>query len=238
MVQRQKMRARQVRHMNIVPDTAPVRRVIIRTKHLDIRPLAAGRIQHQGNQVSFRIVAFPDFSVRIGSCSIEIPEHDKLQTVSGMIILEDTLHHQLGRTVRIDRMLRHILRQRQSLRFPIDGTGGRENDFITAILTHYLQQIQRIAHIVVIIFLGILHGFPDISKRGKMKHRFYVMIAKYRLQVIGIRQIALYERPPFHCFPMTINQTVKDNRLIAFLMKRFIDMGTDIPGPAANKNCH
>ncbi len=60
---RQTMCQSQIFNMNIAPDTRPIRRVIICPENFNILSFPVDCLQNQRNQVSFQIMAFPDFSI-------------------------------------------------------------------------------------------------------------------------------------------------------------------------------
>lgn len=99
--QRPHVGVRQVCDMNVVADGGTVRGGIIRAINLDIRPMPERRLDGERNEVSFRVVAFAQFAVRIRPRRIEISQGNPSHLIGVSVPLERALHGQLGFAIRI-----------------------------------------------------------------------------------------------------------------------------------------
>ena len=138
-MQRQQMRRCEIEHVNIIPYTASIIRIIVRPEYFNFFPFPACRIQQQRYDMCFGIVVLSYFSFRICPRCIKISEHHEFHTICSMIIFQDPLHHQLRGPVWIYRILRHVFRDRYAFRFPISGTGRRKNNLTASMPPHNFE---------------------------------------------------------------------------------------------------
>ena len=68
--------------------------------------------------MGFRIVIFAEFAIGIGARRIEIAQRREVRSVRSGIPVEDLLHGQLRFTVRVDRLLRVVIRMGTSCGTP------------------------------------------------------------------------------------------------------------------------
>ena len=76
---------------------------------------AHGGEQDQRNDVGLGIVALPDLAVRVGAGRVEVAQRHVPDSVRRFGIPQHPLDHELGVAVRVDRVLRRILRQAASM---------------------------------------------------------------------------------------------------------------------------
>ena len=62
----------EIRHVDIVPDTAAVGRIIVRTEHIQHRTPSQDSIDRERNQMCFRAVILAKTAIRFGSRRVEI----------------------------------------------------------------------------------------------------------------------------------------------------------------------
>ena len=68
----QKVGLCEIRHVDIVPDTAAVLRIIVRTEHTQHRTPSQDGINRERNQVRLRAVILAKTAIRFGSGRVEI----------------------------------------------------------------------------------------------------------------------------------------------------------------------
>ncbi len=79
------MRLGEIIYMNVITNAGAVRGPIIGTEDLHCRTFAACCLQRQWDQVSFRLVPFPDFTAFIRAGGIEVTHPRGAQRVSIVI---------------------------------------------------------------------------------------------------------------------------------------------------------
>src|SRR5215470_3645207 len=90
------MRLGEILDMYVVADRRAVRGRVIGTVDLDVGPPCESGLKHQRNEVSFGLVAFPDFAVGVGTCGIEITERHPAQAIGLAIPMQSPLDRELG----------------------------------------------------------------------------------------------------------------------------------------------
>src|SRR6516225_1355740 len=75
------MRLGEILDMDVVADRRAVRGRVIGAVDLDVGPLSESGLKHERNEVSFRLVAFPDFAVGVGTGGVKITERHRAQTI-------------------------------------------------------------------------------------------------------------------------------------------------------------
>ncbi len=79
-----------------------------------------------------------------------------------------------------------------------DGGGGGKNEFIDAMSTHRVEQVEGIDYVVLVILGGVLHGFAHLDERSKMHDGVELVLAKYFVEYQLIGNIAMYESAMQH----------------------------------------
>src|SRR6185369_8304475 len=101
--------------MDVVADARAIGRRVVRAIDLDDVAVPGRHFERERNQVRLRRVPLADRPQWIGTGSIEVAQYDRPQAVSTTGILQDTLDHELGRPIRVDRPLRVVLGDRYRL---------------------------------------------------------------------------------------------------------------------------
>ena len=96
----------QVADMHIVADAGAIGCVVVAPVHRNMRSPARGHLQHQRDQVGFRLVALADATQRIGSGRIEVAQADRAQPIGPVAVGQNLLDHALAVAVGVDRHLR------------------------------------------------------------------------------------------------------------------------------------
>jgi hypothetical protein len=77
MLERAQMSLGQILDVNVVADRRSIRRRIIGSIDVDMRPLLEGRLQHQRNEMGFGLVKFTDLALRVSSGGIEVAQRNR-----------------------------------------------------------------------------------------------------------------------------------------------------------------
>jgi hypothetical protein len=62
-----------------------------------------------------------------------------------------------------------------------------------------------------------------------------IVITEQKTQLMQVRKISQYERPPFHMFPMAGYEIVKNQGVITLFTDELVDMASYISGSAGQK---
>ena len=88
MFQRFYVSVRQVIHVYIVADASTIGRRIIITEHMQLRPIPRCSPQRQRNQMSLRVVQFPDFAAFVSPGRIEISQAGIAKPIRSVVSLK------------------------------------------------------------------------------------------------------------------------------------------------------
>src|SRR5687767_8158956 len=102
--------------VDVIPYRCTVGGIVISTEDLDRGCPALGRSYDEREEMRLRCVLLADLAVGVGAGSIEIAQSDVAQSISAVVPAQHVLHEQLGHAIRIYRVLRMILSDRQRLR--------------------------------------------------------------------------------------------------------------------------
>ena len=229
------MRLSEVVNMNIIPNTGTVRRVVVSAVNLQ-RISAVRRCKRQGNQVGLWIVELADFAAFIRARVVELTKRDVAQGVGPVIGFKSILEEQLAGAVRIDRLARSVLPDRNVGGRTVRRTGRRENKMPNTRVHRGVEQDESRFDIVRKIFSGILDRLPNISMRGKVQHR--IDTRQHPPQRRPIANISNHQLKALGEETMAGREIVIDDRLVAMPPQRPRRMTTDIPRTAGDKNSH
>src|SRR5215471_981067 len=101
------MCSRDINNVNVVAQASAVRSLVIVTVDAEMASLSGGGLKQEGNNMRFGIVSFSQISRSPGS--IEIAQGNHAPAVSARVPVEGAFEHQLGLTVRVDRVFRIVL---------------------------------------------------------------------------------------------------------------------------------
>ena len=80
------MRIGEITDVNVVAHTCPIVRSIVVTENRNVIDFLPCRLQHEGDQMSFRIVTLTSCWTRTGG--VEVTQRDELQLVSLVVVGE------------------------------------------------------------------------------------------------------------------------------------------------------
>ena len=159
-------------HVHVVAQAGTIRGRVIRAKDLERRAAAERGGDRERNQVGFGRMVLTDGTVRRSPGGVEVTESGEAQAMRGRELAQALLDRELGGAVRIDRVLRQILRHRHLLRDTVGRAGAREDELLDTLGEHRLQQAFGAHHIVLVIAGGLLDGFTDIRERREIDDHF------------------------------------------------------------------
>src|SRR5215813_2287903 len=107
------------------------------------------------------------------------------------IPMKQPLDHQLGLSIRANRPLWVILRDRDSFRISVSGARGGENDSVNVVLAHRIEQVQSVRDVVAEIEFGRLHRFADIGEGGEVNNGPDLILAKHAAESRSVSQVGL-----------------------------------------------
>src|SRR5262245_35757951 len=87
--------------MDVVAQARSVRCVVVVTEHLEAVPPESG-VDGPRNKVTFRSMILAEFTVRIGTRRIEVPQRDRLESVSAIVVRQGSLDGEFRLAVRVD----------------------------------------------------------------------------------------------------------------------------------------
>ncbi len=83
------MGVREIGHVHIVAHAGAVVRVVVGAEDGNVRPGAVRRLQHQRDEVRFRIVLLAQLALGIGAAGVEVTQRDGAQTMRGTGVAQD-----------------------------------------------------------------------------------------------------------------------------------------------------
>ena len=160
-------------------------------------------------------------------------------------VRHDVFHHQLGCAVRVGRGKTAIFGQRESFRRAVYGCRRREDNFLHVVFIHYLQQIDRAADVVFIIFQGKLAAFANRLESREMNDGVKLVRGKDFFQSRGIANVVFIERYGFagdllhstQTFIARIAEIIHHDHVIVLVQKLQNGMRADIAAAARYENC-
>ena len=159
-----------------------------------------------------------------------------LETVGAGVVRQHPLDHEFGGAIGINRLLRRRLANRNLLRFAVDGAGAREHDGGGVGVEHRPQQREGAGDVVVVIFLGVDHRFPDIGAGREVQHGRDI-VGEHRLAQRGVvTDVGLDQRPPAHEAFVAGREVVVDKGREASFGEGLAGVRPDITGPAGDED--
>ena len=73
----------QITDMDVIANAGAIRRVVVVAEDLQVGSMATHHVEHQRDQVGFRVVLFAEISVRISAGGVEVAEDHARQPIGG-----------------------------------------------------------------------------------------------------------------------------------------------------------
>ena len=229
------MRLGQVRYVDVVPDRGPVRSGIVSPVDLHRRALAERGFDGNRNQMSLRIVLFPDLSVGVCAGRVKIAQGHPAQSVGRPVPVEEPFHHALRLSVRVDGVLEVVFGDGHLPRNPISRAGRGENGVAYSHVDQALEQVQRVRHVIAEILPRAFHGLSHVGAGGKVNHRSHLVGPNHLADQAGVRQVTLNHRAPLHRPTVSGTEIVQNHRLEARARQELRRMAADVTRAARDQ---
>src|SRR5262249_37087511 len=126
------MRLGKISHVDVVANAGSIGSWVIIAINFEGGTLALNGLEHDGNQMSFGFMQFPDGSGLIGSGSVEVTEDDETQSVSAAVGLKSVLKRKLCRSIGVHRLARIAFGDGNFDRITVDGTRRGKDELADA----------------------------------------------------------------------------------------------------------
>src|SRR5207302_4000750 len=235
-LERKDMRRRQIRNVNIVADCRPIGCRIIRSIDVQRRPGAASHIHGQRDQMSFRAVHLSDFAFQVRPSRVEVSQRHASQTVSLSVPIQSALQEALGFSVRVNRHLRMILRDRNRGRHSVRRTRRGKNNVLDARIHKNIEEVEGIHDIVLEVLARLAHRLTYVSARREVDDRLNAILGKSGAQQCRVSQVSTNQRAPLYGPGMAGGKIVEYDRLATHLGEQFGRVTTDIACSASHQD--
>jgi len=236
-LQRHHVGARQIQHVDVVPDAGAIRRRVVRTEDLDGGSLALGHFQHQGDEVCLGGMVFPQ--LRAAPRRVEIPQGCDTQAQQTVHPLQGTFHQELGIAVRIGGDLGVFLIDGGVFGIPVGGGSAREEELLHPVGGEAVQEHHGPRGIVHEEPARIDHALPGLGVGSEVHHRFEGCLDEELIQQAPIAEVPLEEGGSrMDSLPMPLLQAVQDRDRMPLLDQQSHHMTADVPGSSGHKNMH
>ena len=131
----------------------------------------------------------------MGTDGIEITEqHDVPLGVGGVDVHEDLLNHPLGPTIGVGRgLLGVFLGDGRIVRIAVDGRRAREDDGLTTVVAHDIDEHQGVLDIVVVVLDGLAHRLANGLKAGEVDDAVDLVGIEDLVHRIAVEHVGLVE---------------------------------------------
>mmetsp|Transcript_5915 Transcript_5915/g.16671 ORF Transcript_5915/g.16671 Transcript_5915/m.16671 type:complete len:206 (+) Transcript_5915:434-1051(+) len=203
------MRIHEVGHVDVVPDSRAVRRLVAATCHCELLQKSFRGVKHRRAQANILPVlvgsrllidSLSHAGQRVCTNHIEVPENDSLPRTSRLLhvaadepVLDLSLRHELRPAVRRDWFLRRFLRDGEHLGRSVRGTRGGEDDVFHAVLGHRIQHVQGVASVVPVVHGRVVHGLASIGDTRKVHDRPGSMFLEHSRESHSVSQVDVVE---------------------------------------------
>ena len=179
------MGASQIHHVDIVADVRTVGCGVVVAEDREALADAGSGLRHERHKVlRYTARQLTDQSRGVGTDGVEVAQSDTVQVAIGTHrVAQDILAHGLcvavGRGGRLaGRKLRHGL----LVGLAIDRARRREDDVVTAIGAHQLDDVHQRGEVVAVVFERLLHRLAHSLVGGKVNHRVELIFLEQLLR--------------------------------------------------------
>ena len=92
----------EIQHVDVVANGGAVAGVVVVAEDREVRALAEGHLDRQGNGVGLRLVPFADPALRVGAGGVEVAQHRAAEADIAAIVGQGLLDHQFGAAIGIE----------------------------------------------------------------------------------------------------------------------------------------
>lgn len=223
------VRGSKVGDVDVVAHARAVARGIIVAEDVHVVALAVRDLQHDRNQVRFRIMRLADLARHVCAAGVEVAQRDKMNAVCDGSPVEHPLHRQLRVAVAVRGMRRVGFQNRHSLRFAVGRGGGGEDNVLHAMLDHALEHRARAAEVVVVILERIDHALADLRVRGEVDDCVNFLRREHMVAEFLVADVALIEaRLWMHRCPESGLQIVRYDHVVAVVNQLIYRVAVDV----------
>ena len=168
------MGARQIHHIDIVADVRAVGGGVVVAEYREALADAGSGLRHEGDKVlRYTARQLTDESRGVCTDGVEVAQRDTLQIAIGTHrVAQDILAHGLRIAVgRGGRLAGRKLRYGLLVGLAIDRARRREDDVVTAVGAHQLDDVHQRRKVVAVVLQGLLHRLAHSLVGGKVNHR-------------------------------------------------------------------
>ena len=163
----------QIGDVNIVADAGAVGGGIVVAIDADRRATPQSYIEHERNQMGFRVVGFAagDAIGAFGSPSdIEVAQRGVAQAVDSIEPPQHVLDQELGLSISIGGAEARIFLDGDRLRFAVNGGCGRKDKAARSMGQNRLEKGEGGGGVVAKKVLGMKHGLAGLDEGGEVKN--------------------------------------------------------------------
>ncbi len=222
--------------MDEIADRRAVGRIVVGPVDVQCRARPQARPEDQRDQAGDGVVVRPDLAVRIGARGVEVAQRRPAEPAGPAEIGQYHLDHALRLAIGIGGAERMVLGHPVRLGWGVDGRAAGEDHRADAGFLHHVQQGQRAAHVVGVVFARVRDQFRDLDIGGEMHHGVRPVAADHVAQARRIRDVALLEGAPAdRVRPAALEAVVGDGQ-VAGPGQRLAGMAADVAGAAGNED--
>ena len=236
-----------VNYMDVVSDTCAVVGIVVGAEYAQTLALTDGNLSYEGHKVIGDAVGIlTDSAALVGTDGIEVTEKTNRPVLIGFEkVGKDDFDHKFGSTVGISgTACGHRLLERRNIITAVNGSRRAENDFLTAVLSHYITENECTCDIVIIIFERLLTAFTYSLEACEVDYCIDFFSLENFIETLFISDVALVEGngltaeicSSFQSFSFTVVEIVHHDYIVACFDKFDTSVGADISGAACNKN--
>jgi hypothetical protein len=164
--ERAKMGIRDVEHVDVVADAGAVWRGVIGAENFHVGNGARCGVENAGDEVGFDAMVLATFGG--GAGSVEVTKDGIIEARVAAIVREDFFKAKFGFAVGINGAFGVVFGNRNGVRLPIGGGGGREDEFCDAVARYGVEEIDAGGDIGGIEGAWFSDGFSNERFPGEM----------------------------------------------------------------------
>src|SRR5215211_5218803 len=229
------MGAAEVFDVDVVAYGGAVARRVVGAEDLHGRALRCG-LDDEGDHVRLRMVILPEPACR--SRYVEVAEARPCQPTSPAHGGDEPVNGELGAAVGVGRQGRGRLLYGHLLGLPVDGGRRGKDEPPRTRFAHRLQEVERPAHVVAVVALGLLHGLADEGERREVEHTVEAFGERLAGES-GIYEVSLDQARPFwDGLCVSFGKIIQHHRLVACFDELGGDDATYVAGPSCHQDLH
>ena len=229
---REHMSVGQVTDVDVIADGGAVGGVVVIAENEDLVAMSKCYLQYKRNEVGFHLAVLANAAV--GTGDVKVAQRRRPQAVGLGIGGDHVVDCELGCAIRIRRLRRHRLCDRNLCRLAVRCRGRRKHKIGDSELAHGVEQLQRRDDIVLPIVSRSLNGFANEGARGKMHNAVEASFRQHFTSDIGhvtLDKAGLL----WDSFAVAGGKVIDDGDVVPLLHEDGRAHAADIAGTASNK---